>query len=86
MQVPLANVDFNGEDFVVGLGVLISWQETMGVVEAVCLQGCACDRQQFSTFFSHSGWSMTFWRFLRAKVDMLTPPRPILKDECQEGS
>lgn len=66
-QVPLGGISFN-EDIVIGLGVLISWKQTMGVIDAYCTSGCSCTPKHFSTWLSHAGWSMTFWQFMEAKV------------------
>lgn len=68
VQQPLENVTFNGEDMVVGLGMLLSYADIMGVAEIGCVQGCTCNCSTFSTRIQYSGYSMTYWQFLTVKV------------------
>lgn len=66
-QIPLSNISYNGQDLVVGVGLLLSYKD-MGIAQLGCLTGCACVLKEYSTYVKYSGWSMTYWRFLQVKV------------------
>ena len=68
LQVPLENVTYDGQELVVGLGMLFSWDDTMGKAKIMCVQGCTCPEREFSTQIQYSGYSMTYWQFLRVLV------------------
>lgn len=72
-QVDLNNIRFNGQDLVIGVGLLLSYKK-MGVAQLGCIGNCACVLKEYSTFIKQSGWSMTYWRFLEVKVGGPLPP------------
>ena len=79
LQLPLDKMDYNGEDLVIGIGMLLSWSPDMGIAQLQCMKGCTCNPAEFSAFSKEGHYSMTHWNYFSAKVPLPQPLQCVVK-------